>query len=152
MLRFVAGATGRSVPNATIHKVSEDRLERQRSPAVAAFLSWLVPGAGHLYLGRGAKALFFFALITATYVGGMILADYRNVSPVRYPWWSLAYVCNAGTTLVAYLLTASLRITHEIAFEPLGCLYTGVASLLNVLVVLDAYGLADRIRHGEAAP
>jgi uncharacterized protein DUF6677 len=51
---------------------------------------------------------------------------------------------------VALGLTSSLRITHEIRFETLGCLYTAIASLLNVLVILDAYGIADRIRHGEA--
>ena len=125
--------------------------DRQTSAALAAFLSWLVPGAGHLYLRRRAKAVFFFVLITGAYLGGMALADCRNVSPDRYPWWSLAYVFDGVTTLLAYALTSSLRITREITFETLGCLYTGIASLLNVLVMLDAYGLADRIRNGEAS-
>jgi hypothetical protein len=128
-------------------------MTRTRPSAVlAAFLTWIVPGAGHAYLGRRSKAFFFFALVTAAYVIGMILADFRNVSFVRYPWWSIAYVFDGGTTLLAWLLTSSLRITREIPFETLGCLYTGIASLLNVLVILDAYGIADRIRHGEAAP
>ena len=123
-----------------------------KNPAVAAFLSWLVPGAGHLYVGRRSKSIFFFVLITGTYLSGMALAGFRNVSPERYPWWSLTYVFNGGSTGLAYLLTSSLKITREIPFETLGCLYTGIASLLNVLVTLDAYGIADRIRHGEASP
>ncbi len=122
-----------------------------KSTVLAAVLSWLIPGAGHLYLGRPAKAMFFFAIISATYLGGMALAEFRNVSPARYPWWSIAYAFDGGTTLIAYLLTSSLRITHEIRFETVGCLYTGIASLLNVLVILDAYGIGDRLRHGEAA-
>ncbi|MBI1850839.1 MAG: hypothetical protein HYR85_10895 [Planctomycetes bacterium] len=123
---------------------------KHRSAALAALLSWVLPGLGHVYLGRPGKALFFFVLVTGAYVTGLVLADFRNVSIVRYPWWSVAYVFNGGATLITYLLTSSLRITSEIRFETVGCLYTGIASLLNVLVILDAYGIADRIRHGEA--
>ncbi|MBL8802569.1 MAG: hypothetical protein JNN27_11270 [Planctomycetes bacterium] len=43
-------------------------------PSVAAILTWLVPGAGHLYLGRVGYGLALFALIEGLYFLGLELA------------------------------------------------------------------------------
>ncbi len=42
-----------------------------RNPALAAFLSWLVPGLGQLYQGRRFKAAMFMASLMGTFVIGM---------------------------------------------------------------------------------
>ena len=34
-------------------------------PGMAAVLAWLVPGAGHLFLKRGRRAVLFFVLVLA---------------------------------------------------------------------------------------
>jgi len=44
-------------------------------PSVAAVLTWLIPGAGHLYLGRFGYGLALFALIEGLYFLGLELAD-----------------------------------------------------------------------------
>ena len=41
--------------------------ERRASPAVAAALTVLVPGAGHLYAGRVLAALMWFVVVSAAY-------------------------------------------------------------------------------------
>ena len=41
---------------------------RQASPAIAALLTLLVPGAGHIYTGRFAAALLWFAIVGMGYV------------------------------------------------------------------------------------
>ena len=53
--------------------------ERRASPQIAALLTWIVPGAGHLYLGRPMLALLGFLLLALGLFGhgqstGQILA------------------------------------------------------------------------------
>lgn len=48
--------------------------ETSGEPTVAALLSWIVPGAGHLYLGRQGVAVFGFALVAGLYFLGIRLS------------------------------------------------------------------------------
>src|SRR5436305_3395081 len=52
------------------------------NPLLAAFLAWLVPGAGHLFLKRGRRALLFFVLVLAALVIGCRL-DGNLYVPVK---------------------------------------------------------------------
>ncbi len=69
--------------------------------ALAAFLAWLMPGAGHLYQGRRAKAALFFVCIFGTFAYGMFLGGGRVV----YAQWEPAkfrrypYLCQIGVGL-----------------------------------------------------
>ncbi|GAG17887.1 unnamed protein product, partial [marine sediment metagenome] len=59
---------------------SLERIEAENSvdlkdPALAAFLAWLMPGLGHLYQGRTAKAALFFICIMGTFVYGLSLGS-----------------------------------------------------------------------------
>jgi hypothetical protein len=44
-----------------------------KDPAFAALLAWLVPGLGHWYQGRRAKAVLFFVCITGLFFHGVYL-------------------------------------------------------------------------------
>ncbi|EMI19050.1 hypothetical protein, membrane [Rhodopirellula maiorica SM1] len=44
-----------------------------RNRSLAAFLAWLLPGAGHYYQGRTSKAALFFVCILSTWVLGFAL-------------------------------------------------------------------------------
>jgi hypothetical protein len=59
---------------------------------VAIVLAWLVPGAGHWYLGRRARALVFFALITASFLLGSFLHGRFSVMDRRQPLLSALQV------------------------------------------------------------
>lgn len=50
-----------------------------KSPAVAAFLAFLFPGAGHYYQGRKHKAMLFAACVLGLFVTGFILGKGRVV-------------------------------------------------------------------------
>ncbi len=50
-----------------------------RDPVVAAFLSWLLPGAGQLYQRRTAKGVLFMICIVSTFLFGMGLGRGRVV-------------------------------------------------------------------------
>jgi len=48
--------------------------ERSGEPAVAALLTWFLPGAGHLYLGRQAVAAVGFVVVAGLYFLGLKLS------------------------------------------------------------------------------
>jgi hypothetical protein len=72
-----------------------------KDPRVAAFLAWLVPGAGHLYQGRTGKGILFFVSILGTFLYGLYLGDGRVVyasTPILSRW---QYFCQVGVGLPA---------------------------------------------------
>lgn len=54
--------------------VQGKRVEQPGAPNFAAVLTWLVPGAGHLYLGRPVFALAAFVLVQGLYALGIRLS------------------------------------------------------------------------------
>lgn len=47
------------------------------NPDLAAFLTWFLPGAGHLYLGKPLIGLISFAVVEGLYLLGLRLSDGR---------------------------------------------------------------------------
>ncbi|HAN96365.1 MAG TPA: hypothetical protein DCQ98_02540 [Planctomycetaceae bacterium] len=86
---------------------SDDRDEfpevELREPAWAALLAWLIPGAGHLYQRRFAKAAIFFVTIMSIYVSGVAIGGgqvvYASWRPNDYHW---QFACQAGVGLPAF--------------------------------------------------
>jgi hypothetical protein len=79
-----------------------------KDPALAAFLAWLVPGLGHLYQGRTAKAILYFVCLTGTFLYGCYLGGSRELGwgRVVYMAWRdddtrLSYICQVGIGLPA---------------------------------------------------
>lgn len=138
-----------------------------RDPALAAFLAWLWPGAGHLYQRRYAKGALFMSCILLTFFYGMVISDGRAVyaswrpDHKRYP-----YLCQVATGLPALpaLIEARRKAQNEAPlfggwyvppsnqgeldelhrryhrYLELGTVYTMIAGLLNILVIWDAWG------------
>lgn len=79
-----------------------------KDPAMAAFLAWLIPGLGHLYQGRTAKAILFFVCIMGTFVFGLSLGSSSELGwgRVVFASWRpdetrLPYLCQIGVGLPA---------------------------------------------------
>jgi hypothetical protein len=106
---------------------------------VALLLTWIAPGLGHLYLGHRGKAILFFSIITFIYVFGMLLSDFLNVSLDRHAIYFAAQIFYGGATLIAELLTRNLRWVNANPLHDVGLLYTSVAGLLNIIVMVDIY-------------
>ena len=122
---------------------------------IAGFLAWLVPGLGHIYLGHRVRGLVCLVTITVTFWTGVAIGGVQaTVDPKERTLWFMAQLCTGGHTLAAYGLhrvvepqpAAGLRpppvLAHWLSSE-VGVHYTGVAGLLNLLVILDALGRAD---------
>ncbi len=67
--------------------------KKKTSPPIAALalvLAWIVPGLGHIYLGRHLRGVIIFLAIGATFwtavgLGGVMTVDYQNQR-----WWFAA--------------------------------------------------------------
>ncbi|MCH8922250.1 MAG: hypothetical protein IIA67_03755 [Planctomycetes bacterium] len=126
-----------------------------KDPALAAFLAWLIPGAGHLYQGRTAKGILFMTCILGTFVFGMVFGQgqvvYAQWEPHDKRW---AYFCQfpAGLAALPAIVPVSemykapgpieLNRRHNSLhrFFDLGTVYTMIAGLLNILAIYDAWG------------
>src|SRR5437867_12426449 len=52
---------------------------------LACILAWILPGAGHWYLGKRSRALVFFTLVTLSFVLGAVLHGRFSVMDGRQP-------------------------------------------------------------------
>ncbi|MCA9246180.1 MAG: hypothetical protein KDA42_03665 [Planctomycetales bacterium] len=73
-----------------------------RDPRLAAFLAWLVPGAGHIYQRRTGKGLLFMTCILGTFFFGLYLGGGKVVyASMRPQDRRLPYLCQVGVGLAA---------------------------------------------------
>jgi len=121
-------------------------MREKPTPALVLLAAWLLPGGGHFLLRRRTQAVFFFLVITIVFVGGMWLSDFTNVSPERHRYYFVAQIWNGAEAFLAMFLTQDLiarEVPHHLgtATGEIGLLYTAVAALLNVMVMMDAWGI-----------
>jgi hypothetical protein len=122
----------------------DDPVERPY-PFVPVLLAWLIPGAGHLKIGRLWPGVFTFATILPLYVGGMALAGFENVSYERHQVWFLfVHVFGGVLTGAAEFLTRGVQIHEALPDKTTGELFTAMACLLNVIAVTDVWSRCSR--------
>lgn len=111
---------------------------------LAGFLSWLVPGLGHMFLGQKGRGLILLATITATFWAGVAIGGVRNTVDPRgeRKLWFAAQVCTGGNALSALALRNAVAGSNQprgtYLSSEVGVHFTGVAGLLNILIILDA--------------
>jgi len=141
------------------HKGGKTGAESVVRVTMAGFLTWLLPGLGHLYLGHRQRGLVLLIVIALTFWGGVAIGGIRGtVHPGQRPAWFVAQLCAGGHTLLAYGIHRALpggvstlnpvtrdwpHAGHWGAVE-IGVVYAAVAGLLNVLIILDALVRADQ--------
>lgn len=70
----------------------------------AGLLAWIIPGAGHYFLGQRALAAVFFLAITLPYAVGLAVGGVVNsVNPRTNKWLFLAELGVGGYTVPGYL-------------------------------------------------
>lgn len=136
----------------------------------AAIAAWLVPGLGHMLLGHLKRGLILAVTIGMLWIGGLAIGGVSVIDREEHPFWFL------GQMLVAPSL--AVEMVHRNLGEPMpgtdpayepslgrvheqGTLYTALAGLLNLLVMLDVLyrdpndardrgrAEAERVRGGE---
>jgi hypothetical protein len=107
--------------------------------------AWAVPGAGHVLLGRAAKGAIFFVTLTLMFATGLALEGRLFPFDLTQPLVALAAVADLGMGVpyfVARALDAGTGRVIAITFE-YGNAFAIVAGLLNMLVVLDTFDIAQ---------
>ena len=101
-----------------------------KDPVLAAFLAWLMPGLGHWYQGRRAKAALYFICIMGLFAYGLYLSSSNEKCrdsngtigygrAVYFSWrpddQRLAYLCQIGVGLPALpaLVQANRMANHR---------------------------------------
>jgi hypothetical protein len=77
--------------------------------------------------------------VTFLYVFGMWLSRFLNVNFDRHEIYYFAEIPYGGATLLATLLTRHLRVETFNPLNDVGLLFTSVAGLLNIIVMVDIY-------------
>ena len=121
--------------------------------AAVVVAAWLLPGAGHLLLGRYGRAALFFITITGAFVLGMSLEGRLFWPTVAEPpstfhfdlitiLWFFAQIGSGLCYLVSYALGFGTAPHPEAATFEYGNTFMFLAGLLNYLVVHDAFDIA----------
>jgi uncharacterized membrane protein len=112
--------------------------------ALVCALAWLIPGAGHLLLGRRAKGLVFLVALPLMFTIGLWLQG--RLFPLDWsdPLVFLGAIANRGIGapyFIAHLMDAGAGTVIAASYE-YGNTFLMTAGLLNFLVILDAFDVA----------
>ncbi len=111
---------------------------------IAMFLAFLVPGAGHLFLGKRGRAAAFFAIVVVLFVIGLAI-DGRLYTPEQGSFLSLLATIGSMGAGLLYFIGRAVGPPGDITsitFE-YGTAFTLTAGLMNLLLVLDSYDIAE---------
>jgi hypothetical protein len=121
---------------------------------VAGLLGWLLPGAGHLFVGERARGVIVMAAIAVTFWTGMAIGGVKStVDPQQRSLWFLGQICAGSHALAAVWWSHHLDAERDedpsrlIAYgraEEVAVVYTAICGMLNILVVLDVLARAER--------
>jgi len=114
------------------------------SPAMVLIAGWLVPGAGHLLLGKWVRAIFLAVSILAMFGIGIALQGKVYLPNTGDPLDMLGFAGDLGSGLV-YGLARMLgwgAATVQVATADYGTKFIVVAGLLNIVAAVDAHSLA----------
>ena len=122
-----------------------DRTQITTNPYLIAAVAWLVPGAGHLWLGRTQKGIIFLVALPLMFATGLWLEGRLFPFQPSEPLVALAAFADIGIG-IPYFVAKALRLgggNVVAATYEYGNTFIIVAGLLNMLVVLDAFDVAQ---------
>ena len=123
-----------------------------RRTITAMLFTLLVPGAGHLYLGRRGRAATFFIIIVFLFITGLGLDGRLYTTDDPGALAGLAALGSMGSG-VLYLITRALGHVplfgysiagdyRSMTFE-YGTAFALTAGLMNLLLIVDVFDIAE---------
>ena len=122
----------------------EASARRAKSPAIAAMFAFLLPGGGHLWLGRRGKGWLAGGALVLTMLLGELFAHGTVLQRERDQYFWSGEILLGLPAIAVGIVNAGRRIHSDIPLGELGLLCTTVAGLLNILLMIDAYTTAER--------
>src|SRR2546428_4353900 len=106
---------------------------------------WLVPGLAHVLIGRWIRGLIFAACVLAMFAFGLAMQGKLYDLEFDEPLHVFAFIANIGTG-IPYWIAGRLNLGIGTMTWPnydYGTTYLWVCGLLNYLIVLDAFDIAQ---------
>ena len=122
-----------------------ERVQSTTNAYLICAAAWLVPGAGHFWQGRTQKGLIFLVTLPLMFVTGLWLEGRIFPFQLAEPLVGLAAIADLGIGLpyfLAKMIGAGAGRVTALTYE-YGNAFIIVAGLLNMLVVLDAFDIAQ---------
>jgi hypothetical protein len=124
---------------------------------IAAIATWLLPGLGHLLVGDRIRGTIFLVVITLTFWTGVAIGGVKNtVSPNDRTLWFAGQICAGGHSLAAIAWGSRIgdpeKTGQYAAYvkgygrtEEVSVVYTAIAGMLNILIILDVLVRAEQL-------
>ena len=114
------------------------------NPALMAFYSWLLPGSGHWQAGQRDKGVVMGGAILLLFVMAMFFSSGHAIDRVDSPAYWIGQVLFGGGALFASLVTAPMQLPETLPGVDVGATLALVAGVMNMVVMVDAYTVAER--------
>jgi len=122
--------------------------------SIAAILGWLLPGAGHLFIGDRGRGTILLVAIAVTFWTGVAIGGVKTtVDPHGRSLWFLGQIFAGGHTLAALGLSYQVQPAEGEAPESLvaygrseeiAVVYTAICGMLNIMMILDVVVRAEK--------
>jgi hypothetical protein len=128
-----------------MHIAAADQVRSTRVAYLICAAAWALPGAGHLWLGRRQKGLIFLITLPLMFACGLWLEGRLFPFEPTQPLVALAAFADIGIG-IPYFIAKAMSQGAGRAIAPTfeyGNAFLIVAGLLNMLVMLDAFDVAQ---------
>ena len=125
-----------------------ERAEASSAPLALLGAAWLIPGLGHLILGKRARAAIFAGVVVACFVTGIALHGELTTPQPDAPFSYLGFLASLGNGLL-YIVG---RLVGIGAGNPMaagfsyGNTFLITGGLMNLLTVLDVSDIARGVK------
>jgi hypothetical protein len=128
-----------------MHATAADHARSSTNTYLICAAAWAIPGLGHLWLGRRQKGLTFVIALPLMFAVGIWLEGRLFPFEITQPLVALAAFADIGIGLPYFVAKAAglgsgnvIAATYEY-----GNAFLIVAGLMNMLVMLDAFDVAQ---------
>ncbi|HPF13841.1 MAG TPA: hypothetical protein PLJ12_06210, partial [Planctomycetota bacterium] len=121
-------------------------------PALAAGLCWVIPGLGQFVQGRKLRGILIAVLLVGLFASACVLAEGANLDRERHFYYWAGQSMLGLSAYVAEFAHGHPLLTELPLRVDAGVVIGCVAGLLNILVMLDAYGYSEAKYLGTDPP
>ncbi len=129
----------------------------------AAVLAWVWPGLGHIARGETRRGSYIMIGVLFLFLTGVLIGGVDSVDRKEDRLWYLAQACCGPIAMVVDVTNQSLlktgKVGEIVATQPVpinikkslgraneyGTLFTSLAGLMNLVVILDAFHRRPRV-------
>ena len=128
-----------------MHATAADRARSSTNAYLVCAAAWAIPGLGHLWLGRLQKGLTFMIALPLMFAVGLWLEGRLFPFEITQPLVALAAFADIGIGLPYFVAKVAGLGSGDViaATYEYGNAFLIVAGLMNMLVVLDAFDVAQ---------